>query len=143
MEWLLHMEIINNRLSIPKELPDIQSKEDLIALLNRFYQKALIDDEIGFFFTKVVQLNLEKHIPVIASFWDNILFSSTEYKGNPMQVHMDIYRKHWIEKKHFDRWLLLFSQSVDEMFVGNKAHLIKERALSIATVMQIKFATIS
>jgi hypothetical protein len=32
---------------------------------------------------------------------------------------------------------------VDEMFVGNKAHLIKERALSIATVMQIKFATIS
>ena len=137
------MEIIADTLSAPVELHDFQSKDDLIELLNHFYQKALNDEEIGFFFTEVVKLNLEKHIPVIAAFWDNILFSNTEYKGNPMQVHMDIYKIHPIEKQHFDRWLFLFHQTVDSLFSGSKAHLIKERAISIATVMQIKFATIS
>ncbi len=40
--------------------------------------------------------------------------------------------------EHFQRWILLFNETVDELFKGEKAELIKQRALSISTVMQIK-----
>ena len=46
--------------------------------------------------------------------------------------------KHQLTKAHFDRWLMLFDETVDELFVGQTAHKAKVRALSIATVIQLK-----
>jgi len=40
--------------------------------------------------------------------------------------------------EHFQKWLLLFTETVDQLFEGEKAELAKQRATSIATVMQIK-----
>jgi len=40
--------------------------------------------------------------------------------------------------EHFKQWLLHFNQTIDEHFEGEIAHTAKSRALSIATVMQIK-----
>jgi hemoglobin len=39
---------------------------------------------------------------------------------------------------HLDRWVKIFSETVDEMFEGTKASLAKQRAVSIATMMNIK-----
>jgi len=36
------------------------------------------------------------------------------------------------------QWIKLFNEKVDEIFEGEKAEWIKQRAGSIATVMQIK-----
>ena len=47
-------------------------------------------------------------------------------------------QKEALKKQHFDRWLLLFNETVNKLFVGNKAELAKTRALSIATIMQVK-----
>jgi hemoglobin len=43
-----------------------------------------------------------------------------------------------MKMEHFQRWTELFTATVDEMYKGEKAELIKQRAMSIATVMQIK-----
>ncbi|MEJ7676618.1 MAG: hypothetical protein WKG06_01825 [Segetibacter sp.] len=43
-----------------------------------------------------------------------------------------------LQRKDFERWLQLFNKTVDDLFEGEKAELAKQRALSIATVMQIK-----
>jgi len=40
--------------------------------------------------------------------------------------------------EHFQRWIHLFTETVDELFEGNTSELAKQRATSIATVMQIK-----
>ena len=53
---------------------DITSKADIEMLVNRFYDKVKVDDLIGYFFTKVVQVNWDKHLPVMYRFWDNALF---------------------------------------------------------------------
>jgi hemoglobin len=45
-----------------------------------------------------------------------------------------------LQKHHFDTWLRYFKATVDELFEGERAFLAKERATSIATVMQIKMA---
>ena len=48
---------------------DLENREDIVQLLTSFYQKVFADELIGHFFTEVVPLNLETHIPVIADFW--------------------------------------------------------------------------
>jgi hemoglobin len=96
------------------------------------------DAEIGFFFTKVLPLNMQTHIPLIADFWESILLDHPTYKGDPMQAHRHIHQLHAFEHKHFDRWVQLFCFTIDSLFSGNVAEKAKQRATSIATVMKIK-----
>lgn len=121
--------------------PDISSREDLDRLMRSFYNKLLVDDVVGYLFTEVIDLDLEDHFPRLVNFWEVQLLNAGRYEGNPMGVHMDLHAKESLTKAHFERWLEHFNSSVDEFFEGPKAHLAKERALSIATVMQIKIAS--
>lgn len=117
---------------------DIESRADLLLLVTRFYDKLLNDDSISYLFTDVAKINLEHHLPVLVDFWDNILFQSDTYRKNAMQPHWALHQKSPLENHHFDNWLRYFTETVDELFEGEKAFLAKERALSIATVMKIK-----
>jgi len=117
---------------------DILNREDLLLLMDRFYSKALTDETIGHYFTEVVQLSLQKHIPVITDFWETILFDTGKYNGNTMKVHEDLHEKSAFKSEHFNRWMAMFKETVDENFEGNNAEKIKQRAISIATVMNIK-----
>jgi hemoglobin len=72
------------------------------------------------------------------NFWDNILFYSGTYKKNAMQPHIELHVKKPFKIQHFQQWLLHFKNTVDDHFVGENAHAAKSRAISIATVMQIK-----
>lgn len=117
---------------------DIESRADLELMLKAFYEKAFADELIGRFFTEVVPLNLETHIPVITDFWEAIIFNKHSYKKNVMVVHQHIHDLSHIKKEHLDRWVEIFTGTVDDMFDGDKATLIKQRATSIATLMDIK-----
>ena len=117
---------------------DITDKKDIEALLVLFYRKAFADDLIGHFFTQVVPLDLDTHIPVIASFWESILFNTQSYRKNVMQVHQHINGLSPIKKEHLDRWVSLFQESVAATFEGPNAELIQQRARSVATLMDIK-----
>ena len=117
---------------------DIENRADLEILLEIFYKKVFNDDLISHFFTEVVPLNLETHIPVIADFWESVLLDGRGYRKNVMEVHLNISEKSKINKEHLDRWVKIFSETVDELFEGAKASLAKQRAASIATMMNIK-----
>ena len=117
---------------------DIESRNDLLILITKFYEKLLSDKSISYLFTDVAKINLAHHFPVLVDFWDSILFQSDTYRKNAMQPHMDLHQKSPLAKHHFDTWLRYFKESVDELFAGSNAFIIKERATSIATVMQIK-----
>lgn len=117
---------------------DIEDRVDLERMLDLFYQKTFKDDLISHFFLEVVPLDLEHHIPLIADFWESVLLDGRGYRKNVMEIHLNISEKSKIEKKHLDRWIEIFSETVDEMFEGPKANLAKQRALSIATMMHLK-----
>lgn len=119
-------------------MKEIENRGDLQVLMEAFYRKALTDDLIGYFFTEIAPLNMETHIPLIVDFWETVVFGLAKYKGNVMAVHQQIHDKSAFKKEHFDRWVLLFQQTVDELYTGNNAELVKQRAASVATVMQIK-----
>ncbi len=117
---------------------DIESREDLEKMLKAFYTKVFTDDLISHFFTEVVPLNLEQHLPTITNFWESVLLNGRDYRKNVMQLHIDIHTLSPIKKEHLDRWVHLFTQTVDEFFEGEKATLAKQRAVSIATIMDMK-----
>ena len=121
---------------------DISSREDLCLLVKKFYDKLLNDETISYLFTDIAKIDLDHHLPVLVDFWDSVLFQSDTYRKNAMQPHLILNQKSPLEKHHFETWLMYFNNTVDELFEGEKAFLAKERAQSIATVMQIKLIPI-
>jgi hemoglobin len=122
---------------------DIENREDLLLLMQEFYKKLLSDKSISYLFTDVAKINLEHHLPVLVDFWDSILFQTGTYQKNAMQPHLALHQKSPLTQHHFETWLRYFKTSVDELFTGDNAFIIKERATSIATVMQIKTIQLS
>ena len=117
---------------------DIETRGDIELLVNAFYEKVKVDPLIGYIFTVAVRVNWERHLPVMYQFWENVLFYTGGYEGNPIGTHKHLHRLVPLDAGHFKRWNDLFSQTVDELFIGEKASLAKQRARSISTVMQIK-----
>lgn len=119
---------------------DIEGWDDLLQVMTDFYGLMLSDDELRPIFVDVARIQLDEHLPVLADFWEGILFGTSKYRNNPMAVHLDLHRKHALTPRHFELWLGYLNKAVDEGFQGPVAFRMKERALSIATVMQIKIA---
>ncbi len=118
-------------------MSDIQSRGDIEMVLKEFYGTVFQDELIGRFFTEVVPLDLQTHLPLIADFWESIVFGG-QYSRNVMEVHRHIHRLSPIQKEHLDRWVDIFTATIDRHFEGDKATLMKQRARSVATLMEIK-----
>ena len=123
--------------------PDIKSRADIEKLIGNFYEAVKPDKTIGFIFTEVVEMNWEKHIPVIVDFWETILLDNPVYKKNAMEVHYGLNKKIPLQKEHFTSWLQLFNAAVDNLFEGKIADLAKTRAKSIAGIMLFKMEDIN
>jgi len=107
-------------------------------LIDRFYFRVVADPVIGHFFTSVIHLSWDVHIPIMVSFWETVLFGTASYKGNPMVKHVALHALSVLEPHHFDRWLQLWTQAVRENFTGPVADLAIAKAQTIAQVIQQK-----
>ena len=117
---------------------DIENRNDVQLLIDSFYEKVKADEVIGYIFNDIAKVDWGKHLPVMYDFWENVLFFTGTYNRNPITPHINLHRIARLTKEHFTRWLQLFTATVDELFEGEKAELAKQRAMSIATVMQLK-----
>ncbi len=119
--------------------PDITSRKDLHLIVKTFYKDLLLHQELAPFFKDFKDPHkLKAHLEILVDFWDNTLFYSGAYTKNAIRPHIEIHENNRISAIHFETWLDLFSKAVDEHFEGLQASTIKNRALSIATVMRIK-----
>ena len=121
-------------------LNDIETEQDVDRLVKHFYSKVLKDPIIGFIFTDVAKIDLEAHLPKIAAFWKQLILprlplGQRYYRGRTFEIHQSLNQQCILNEHHFERWVLLFKQSVDEMFQGERAELIKFRAGAIAESM--------
>ena len=117
---------------------DITTRADIDRLLRAFYNRALVDAEIGYFFTDVAHLDLEAHLPRIGNFWEQVLLHRPVYTGNPMAVHFHLHSASPIAATHFRRWLVLWAETVDGSFAGPVAEEAKRRAAIIAETMKAR-----
>ena len=114
-------------------MKEITQREDIILLVNNFYEKVKQDDLLSPLFADV---NWPAHLPIMYNFWSSMLLGEQSYQSNPFQKHVALA----ISASHFDRWLELFHQTVDENFIGDKAGEVKDRSRSIAGVWQYKLS---
>jgi hemoglobin len=119
---------------------DIENRKDIERLVLSFYEKIKSDSLLGPIFNDVAKIDWPAHLPVMFDFWDNTLFFTGGYGGNPMTAHIKLHSMFPLTAQHFAQWTALFTGTVDELFKGDKATLAKQRAISIATVIRIKLS---
>jgi hemoglobin len=121
---------------------DIRDRADIDELVREFYGAAFGDEIIGYIFTDIARLDLGKHLPIIADFWEMMLLGGesfpAKYGRSPMSAHIDLNEREQLRSEHFDRWLKLFGETVDRLFHGPVAELAKVRAAGIAETMRLR-----
>jgi hemoglobin len=116
----------------PGDRHDIEDRADCERLVRAFYTRALDDPIIGWIFVDVARLDVEAHVPVIASFWETILLGARSYGGGAFRPHAALHAKAGLRAGHFARWLALWRATVDELFAGERAELAKAHAERVA-----------
>jgi hemoglobin len=117
---------------------DIIQRSDIELLIDCFYSRLILDDKIGFYFNETFKNDWQLHLTKMCDFWENVVFSTGNYNGTPLEVHRKIHLKNPIHSKHFKHWLKLFYETVDDLFIGENAIMIKEKAGGIAFVLENK-----
>ncbi|MDA0181128.1 group III truncated hemoglobin [Solirubrobacter phytolaccae] len=111
---------------------DIETRDDVERLVRAFYGHAMSDAMIGYLFTDVAKLDLEAHVPEITSFWATILLGEQSYRGGAFRPHAELNRQTPLRAGHFERWLVLWTSTIDELFSGPRADQAKHHATRVA-----------
>jgi len=118
---------------------DVSSRNDIHFIITAFYKKLVADQKMLPFFEAIIKEgHLKAHINTITDFWQDILLHTSSYHNNVLQKHIAFHKKHVFEKEHFTTWLSYFKTTIDDSFEGQNAQNMKDRAASIAMVMQVK-----
>jgi hemoglobin len=117
---------------------DIHNREDIILLVDTFYGMVQENNKIGPIFTEIAKVDWSHHLPKMYDFWESILFGKATYKGNPMLIHFALNDKILLQTAEFETWKTIFFNTVDSLFEGENAKMIKQKAQSIADLMHFK-----
>lgn len=115
---------------------EIENEQDIKLFLNAFYEKVKIDDTIAYIFNDVANLNWDNHMPKIYAFWESILLGKPGFSGDVMGVHIRLHQKEKLTTAHFDRWIKLFRETLEEMYDGRVATEAINRAKTIRASME-------
>ena len=124
------------------DLPDIEDRAGCERLVRAFYTRALEDPIIGWIFTDIARLDVEAHVPVIASFWETVLLGAGSYRGGAFRPHAALHARVPLRAGHFERWLVLWRATVDELFAGPRAELAKAHAERVAHAFHRRLAAV-
>lgn len=117
---------------------DIAQFEQIKTLVDSFYGKVREDDLLKDIFNEVIGDRWAMHLDKMYRFWQTILLNEHTYHGTPFLPHIKLP----IQQEHFERWLNLFHETVDEHFAGVNASFAKAQAERMALIFQHKHITI-
>ena len=116
------------------ETKEIISLDDIKKLVDTFYGKVRMDELIGPIFNERIQDRWSQHLEKMYTFWQTILLEERTYFGSPFPPHANLPISH----NHFKRWMELFKQTIDELFIGPIAEDAKWRAGKMAELFESK-----
>jgi hemoglobin len=130
-------------MSMRARVSDIENRRDCERLVRAFYGRALADPIIGWIFVDVAKLDIEAHVPQITSFWETILLGAHSYGGGAFRPHAELHARVRLRAGHFERWLMLWRTTVDDLFAGERAELAKAHAQRVAQAFHARLQTVS
>lgn len=107
-----------------RELRDVDDVEELVR---RFYQAVIPDELLGPIF-HAMEVDWSVHIPKLVAFWSLRLLGLPGYTGNAAGAHLPVLDRCPFGERELHRWLELWEETIDELFVGERADLARKRA---------------
>lgn len=103
-------------------------------LVDSFYDKVRKDELLAEIFNERIGDNWGEHLEKMYRFWQTVLLTEHTYFGSPFSPHASLP----VDENHFERWITLFYESIDELFEGEKAKEAKWRAKKMAEMFLFK-----
>ncbi len=100
---------------------------DIKTFVDVFYTKVRADDLLAPVFESRIS-DWQPHLSKMYNFWNAVLFQGRDYNGNPFAHHVSLP----VDHHHFERWIILFYETLDEHFDGVVAETAKLRSATIA-----------
>lgn len=111
---------------------DINDKADIEKLMRLFYDQLLQVPGMAPVFEGI---NMEAHLPHIVQFWAFVLLDEEGYKTNVFEKHLSLP----IKSSQFEQWRQVFTDSVNQLFNGERAEMAKTRAATLAYTFENKW----
>lgn len=113
---------------------DIITLDDVKLLVNTFYDKVRSDAALAPIFDAQIQNRWPQHLQKMYTFWQTVLLGEHTYFSAPFPPHAKLP----VGPEHFEQWLYLFKQTIDELFTGEVADEALWRANKMAQMFQMK-----
>lgn len=111
------------------------TKENLNKLVISFYTRVFKDDLVGPIFIDILGKNLKEekwpaHIELLTNFWASLALGEKNYNSSPFAPHIEF--KERLSVKAFERWLKLFSETLNTIFHPQIADQFLAKSKTIA-----------
>jgi len=117
-----------------EEKKELLNLEDIKTLVDSFYGKVRSDELLAPIFNERIRDNWPVHLEKMYRFWQTVLLGEHTYTGTPFPPHANLP----VDKSHFEQWLKLFKETLDEQFSGEKAKEAKWRADKMAEMFLLR-----
>jgi hemoglobin len=114
---------------------DLGGRGDIHDLVVRFYREVVFDDLLAPMFGEVAEVDWAEHIPKLIDFWARVLLGDPSYRGALLATHRHVHELEAFRLEHFDRWYLLWTQTIDESWAGPLAEQAKSHAARVGATM--------
>lgn len=115
-------------------MKDILNLDDVKLVVDCFYDKVRNDKLLKDVFNNVIQYRWPEHLEKMYRFWQTVLLDEHTYYGSPFLPHAKLP----VGIEHFNQWLNLFYETVDENFEGAKAERMKWQGQRMAEMFHSK-----
>jgi hemoglobin len=110
------------------------TRENIEQMVMNFYRRVLKDETVGPFFIAKLGDDMsnaywQPHLKLLVDFWASIALGDPSYRGNPFAPHMSLGE---LKRETFEQWLVLFYETLDELYEPQVANQFKERSSIIA-----------
>jgi hemoglobin len=105
-------------------------------MVDSFYGKIQEDAILSFIFNNRIGDRWSEHLEKMYEFWQTVLLDEHTYFGAPFPPHATLD----INYTHYERWVQLFNETIDHLFIGDKAQEAKWRGQKMAQVFLARTA---
>ena len=113
---------------------DIRNMEDIKLLVESFYGRVRKDKLLKDIFNERIRDRWPAHLEKMYRFWQTVLLEEHTYYGSPFVPHAKLP----VDVQHFEQWIKLFYETVDELFAGEKATKAKWQGERMARMFHSK-----
>jgi hemoglobin len=117
-----------------KEKHDIEGMDDIKLLVNTFYDKVRGNNFLAPIFNAQIQDRWPLHLEKMYTFWQTVLLDEHTYFASPFPPHAKLP----VDHAHFEQWIALFTETIDELFCGERANEALWRANKMAQMFEMK-----